>query len=338
VNKRHHGFRVAFLVNGICIIGFFPYFAALNVYHRMYIFTKILTNLYFWIFAKRLCIYNPDATKIVTPMILGVNHPNSFLDAFIVGAVMDHRVHFITRSGVFKNSFVRKLLRSVNMIPIYRMTDGKDQLANNDATFQEVRKVLQRGEHVLIFVEGFCKQQTTLQLPLKKGAPRMLLQAWADGLDVTFLPVWVRYNSFVDFPKSFDINFGKQFGKEVLNGGMESGAAMVAINKAAEIQLQGLSEITNVDNRIKIPKPLLFIPAMLGALTHILFYLPLERLAWKLRGEQYYDSILFCMMAFLYPFYLLSIALLLYCFVGSWWAIGSVAVLPLLAKSYVMWK
>ena len=107
----------------------------------MYIFTKFLTNLYFWIFAKRLSIFNHDATKIVTPMILGVNHPNSFLDAVIVGAVMDHRVHFITRSGVFKNPIVRKILRSVNMIPIYRMTDGKEQLANNDATFEEVRKV-----------------------------------------------------------------------------------------------------------------------------------------------------------------------------------------------------
>ena len=136
---------MAFFITGISFIEFFPYFATLNVYHRMYIFTKILTNLYFWIFAKRLSIYNPDATKILTPMILGVNHPNSFLDPFIVGAVMDHRVHFITRIGVFMNSFVRKLLGSVYMIPIYRITDGKYQLANNDATFQEVRKVLQRG-------------------------------------------------------------------------------------------------------------------------------------------------------------------------------------------------
>jgi 1-acyl-sn-glycerol-3-phosphate acyltransferase len=328
---------VAFLF-AAAVIGFFSYFATLNVKLRMYIFTKILTQFYFLIFTKRLSVYNASATKIVTPMVLGVNHPNSFLDAFIVGAVMDHRVHFITRSGVFKHPLVRKILRSVNMIPIFRMSDGKDQLANNDATFQEVRKVLQRGEHVLIFVEGFCKHQTTLQLPLKKGAPRMLMQAWADGLDVTFLPVWVRYNSFVEFPKSFDINFGEQFGKEVIAENMESGAASLAINKAAEVQLQALSEITNADNSIKIPKALLFIPAMLGVLTHILFYVPLERLAWKLRGAQYYDSILFCLMAFLYPFYLLTISLLLYCFVGGWWAIASVVLLPLVAKSYVLWK
>ena len=89
----------------------------------MYVFTKFLTNLYFWIFAKRFGVFNPAAKKITTPMILGVNHPNSFLDAIIVGAVMDHRVHFITRSGVFKNPIVRKILRSVNMIP-YLPHDG----------------------------------------------------------------------------------------------------------------------------------------------------------------------------------------------------------------------
>lgn len=304
----------------------------------MYVFTKFLTNLYFWIFTKRFGVFNPAATKITTPMILGVNHPNSFLDAVIIGAIMDHRVHFITRGGVFKHPIVRRILRSINMIPIYRMSDGKDQLANNDATFEEVRTILKRGEHVLIFVEGFCRHQTTLQLPLKKGAPRMLLQAWADGLDVTFLPVWVRYNSFVDFPKSFDVNFGKQFGKEVLREGMETGAAMMAINKATEVQLQHLSEKINADTRLKIPRPLLFIPAMSGVLTHFMFYVPLERLAWKLRGEQYYDSILFCLMAFLYPVYLLIVFFVVKAFAGTAIALASIAALPLLAKSYVMWK
>lgn len=304
----------------------------------MYLFFKYLVRFTLWVFVKRMGIYNREAAKISTPLIVGVNHPNSFLDAFLVGSNMDHRVHFITRSGVFKHPIVRKILRSVNMIPIYRKSDGKGQLANNDVSFEEVRKILQRGEHVLIFVEGFCKHQTTLQTPLKKGAPRMLLQAWTDGLDVTFLPVWLRYNSFVDFPKSIDINYGTPFGKEVVEGKTESGAAMVAINKSAEIQLQALSEKINPASGFSIPKPLLLLPAMLGVVTHIVFYFPLERLAWKLQGEQYYDSILFCLMAFMYPVYLLVIGLLAGSLLGGWWALAIVCAMPLLAKSYVLWK
>lgn len=303
----------------------------------MYIFFKYLVRFSLWVYAKRFGIYNREAANIATPLIVGVNHPNSFLDAFLVGSNMDHRVHFITRSGVFKHPLVRKILRSVNMIPIYRKSDGHGQLANNDASFEEVRKILKRGEHVLIFVEGFCKHQTTLQTPLKKGAPRMLLQAWEDGLDVTFLPVWVRYNSFVDFPKEVDINYGTPFGKEVLDNKMEAGAASVAINKRAEIELLHLSEKINTPP-FKIPKVLLFIPAMLGVAMHFIFYLPLERLAWKLQGEQYYDSILFSLLTFLYPFYLLILALIVGSFVGCWWALGIVFIMPLLAKSYVLWK
>ncbi|MBK8086851.1 MAG: 1-acyl-sn-glycerol-3-phosphate acyltransferase [Chitinophagaceae bacterium] len=106
--------------------------------------------------------------KVETPMVLGTNHPNSFLDAIIVGGLMSHRVHFITRSGVFKHPVARAILRSVNMIPVYRKSDGKGQLSNNDATFEEVRQILKRGEHVMIFVEGMCIHQTTLQTPLKK--------------------------------------------------------------------------------------------------------------------------------------------------------------------------
>jgi 1-acyl-sn-glycerol-3-phosphate acyltransferase len=299
----------------------------------MYIFFKYLVRFSLWIFVKRIGIYNRDAAKIVTPLIVGVNHPNSFLDAFLVGTNMNHRVHFITRSGVFKHPFVRWILRSVNMIPIYRKSDGKGQLGNNDASFEEVRKILQRGEHVLIFVEGFCKHQTTLQTPLKKGAPRMLLQAWEDGLDVTFLPVWLRYNSFVDFPKEIDINYGTPFGKEVLDGKTE----MVDINKKTEIELQNLSEKINTPG-FGIPKVLLFIPAMLGVLTHVLLYVPLERIAWKLQGEQYYDSMIFSFLAFLYPFYLLIIGLVVCSFLGGWWALGVVLAMPLLAKSYVLWK
>ena len=303
----------------------------------MYIFFKYLVRFSLWVYVKRLGIYNRKAAKIVTPLIVGVNHPNSFLDAFLVGSNMDHRVHFITRSGVFKHPLVRKILRSVNMIPIYRKSDGKGQLGNNDASFEEVRKILQRGEHVLIFVEGFCKHQTTLQTPLKKGAPRMLLQAWEDGLDVRFLPVWLRYNSFVDFPKEIDINYSSTFGREVLNGKMETGAAMVAINKKAETELQHLSEKINAPG-FRIPKVLLLLPAMLGVVTHIVFYLPLERLAWKLQAEQYYDSILFSLLAFLYPLYLLIVGLIVCSFVGGWWALGAVVIMPLLAKSYVLWK
>ena len=303
----------------------------------MYLFVKAITRFTLWLYSKRISIYNPQMLKVETPMVLGTNHPNSFLDAIIVGGLMSHRVHFITRSGVFKHPVARAILRSVNMIPVYRKSDGKGQLSNNDATFEEVRQILKRGEHVMIFVEGMCIHQTTLQTPLKKGAPRMLLQAWADGLDVKLLPVWLRYSSFDQFPKEIDVNFGDPFGKEILNGNTENGAAMLAINKQNELQLQQLSTVKH-KVPASVPKLLLFLPAMLAVLTHIIFYLPLQRIAWKFKFDQYYDSIHFVLLAFLYPFYLLTIGTIAWWFFGAWWSLAAVLLMPLLAKAYALWK
>jgi 1-acyl-sn-glycerol-3-phosphate acyltransferase len=303
----------------------------------MYLFVKNLTLFTVWLFCKRFSLYNREAREIKTPLIIGCNHPNSFLDAILVGAQMKQRVHFITRSDVFKKAWVRAILRSVNMIPIYRIRDGKDNLGKNDQTFEECRQILLRGEHVLIFVEGFCKYQTSLQLPLKKGAPRMFIQALEDGLNIQCLPVWLRYSSFFSFPKEVDIHFGTVFGKEVLNGIDETGARMNAINKETGDQLQILSEI-HQQPVPTINKAFLLLPALLAIATHFLFYLPVQQLAYKLKGEIHYDSILFCMIAFLYPVYLLSIAIVTGAFFGLWWALLIVVLLPLLARAYVLWK
>jgi 1-acyl-sn-glycerol-3-phosphate acyltransferase len=303
----------------------------------MYLFVKGLTNFLLWVYCKRFALYNPKVTKITTPMILGCNHPNSFLDAIIIGAKMKQRVHFMTRSDVFQKAWVRAILRSVNMIPVYRIRDGKENLGKNDASFEETRRILMRGEQVLIFVEGFCKYQTTLQLPLKKGGPRMLTQAWEDGVDAKMLPVWIRYSSFTQFPKEIDINFGTPFGKEILQGNEETGATLLAINKETEKQLQQLSTIDNRKPAV-LSKAILFLPAVIGMLLHIPLYVPLQKLAWKVKGEIHYDSILFCMLAFLYPLYIILVALLVCWLLGGWWALVTIVAMPLLAKTYTLWK
>jgi 1-acyl-sn-glycerol-3-phosphate acyltransferase len=303
----------------------------------MYLLVKFLTNFSLWVYCKRFSLFNAGVTKITTPMILGCNHPNSFLDAIVVGAKMKQRVHFMTRSDVFQKAWVRAILRSVNMIPVYRIRDGKENLGKNDASFEETRKILLRGEQVLIFVEGFCKYQTTLQLPLKKGGPRMLTQAWEDGVDAKMLPVWIRYNSFTKFPKEIDINFGTPFGKEILKGTEEAGATLLAINKETEKQLQQLSAIDKKNLGLNA-KMILWLPAMMGMLLHIPFYVPLQKLAWKVKGEIHYDSILFCLFAFLYPVYIAITALVVCWLHGGWWALVAAVAMPLLAKAYTQWK
>ncbi|CAN5622141.1 hypothetical protein BH10BAC2_BH10BAC2_12910 [soil metagenome] len=89
---------------------------------------------------------------------------------------MQQPVHFITRGDVFNKRWVRFVLSQLNMIPIFRIRDGKDKLSLNEQTFIRSVEILRNNGLLMIFVEGFCEHQTTL-LPLKKGAPAYCLVA-----------------------------------------------------------------------------------------------------------------------------------------------------------------
>jgi hypothetical protein len=188
----------------------------------------------------------------------------------------------------------------------------------------------------LIFVEGFCNHQTTLQTPLKKGAPRLLVQGWKDGVNVQLLPVWIRFNSFTAFPKEVGIHFGTAIGKDIAGSSNEEALLMQNINKETERQLQQLSQIQHTD--IKKQTAFLLLPAILGMLTHLPLFVPVKMLAQKFRGSIHYDSILFTVLALAYPFYLMLAAVLVFCTAGGWAALVTVLLLPLSARSYTLWK
>jgi 1-acyl-sn-glycerol-3-phosphate acyltransferase len=303
----------------------------------MYLLVKILTHFTIWLTCKRFTIFNKVVTEIETPLVLGCHHPNSFLDAILIGAQMKKRVHFLTRSDVFKNKWAIAVMRSVNMIPIYRIRDGKENLVNNDVTFNLCREIIKRGEHVLIFVEGFCQHQTTLQTPLKKGAPRLLIQGWKDGVEVQLQPVWIRFNSFKHFPKEVDISFGTAFGKEIINATDEEGLKMQSINKETERQLLQLSTVVSepIKNKFRL---LLAVPALLGFITHVSLFLPVHFFAKSIKETIHYDSVLFSAIALLYPIYLLLVGSIVLFTAGWQWALLVVLLLPLLVRSYTLWK
>ncbi|MFN5334603.1 MAG: 1-acyl-sn-glycerol-3-phosphate acyltransferase [Bacteroidota bacterium] len=303
----------------------------------LYWIVKIWVRFTLHLYCKRITWHDKTILSHNKPLLIGAHHPNSFMDAILVGAYMKLPVNFMTRSDVFKWSWVRFMLRKLHMIPVYRIRDGKEKLSLNDSSFKEGCNYLKNGDHVLIFVEGFCENQTTLQ-PLKKGAPRMLLQSWNDGVDVEMLPLWIRYHSFSDFGKSIDLMSGKTFGKQDMPADIGSGAAMQWVNQQAEQQLQLLSTIQSPPDRFR--RNLLLLPlAAIGFLLHFPFYFLFKYLVTYInRGSVHYDSLMYSLMALVYPFWLILL-----------WAIASLLLpyyaaltIPLLAvicaRAFVLWK
>lgn len=305
-----------------------------------YRFVKFWVSLSLHFFAKRIRIINSKHLSAEGPLLLAVNHPNSFFDAVVTGRFMHQPVYYMTRGDVFKKAWVRKILTSLKMIPIFRIRDGKHRLTENEETFNKSVEVLRNGEILLIFVEGLCEHQTELIQPLKKGAPRILQACWQQGIPVKVLPLWLEYSSYDQFGKTIDLRFGEMFGSEVVSD-INQTSCINEINAATTRQLLDLSNNVRFvrEKPAMLQRILLLLPAMLGAVLHAPLYLPVQKLVAKLtRGSVFYDSTMFAFLIVAYPIYLVIITVILLLLSHQWWALMVLVLFPLTAKAYLHWK
>ena len=303
----------------------------------LYYFLKYYVRFTLMLFCKRITIHNKKAFQLDGPILIGANHPNSFFDAILVGTFMRVPVHFMTRSDVFRFKAVRFILSRLQMIPVYRIRDGKDKLSLNEQSFREARKSLRKRHHVLIFVEGFCNYQTTLQ-PLKKGGARILDQSWEEQLPVKMLPLWIRYNSFHDFGKEIDLIPGISFGIDAMPNGIDAGNRLLEINRQTSAQLQQLSQTPSPKNKLTgstLLAPFAFLGFLLNAPFYYLFA-PATRKFF--RKTVHYDSVLFALLSICYPFWVMLGCWIFFLIGGEWCGIAAILLIPLSARAYVLWK
>ncbi len=302
---------------------------------------KIWVRLALPFFAKKIFITGREQLTLKGPLILAVNHPNSFLDAILLGAYMEQPVHYLARGDVFRIRWVRALLTRMNMLPVYRIRDGKDKLGLNDQTFERSREVLQKNGILLVFVEGFCEHQTTLQLPLKKGAPRVIDACWRQGIPVRILPVWLQYSSFTQYPKSIEIKLGNIIEKPSGSDVMEPAFVWQRINDLTVQELKRMeNEQANLQHHTSATKQLLlFIPAVFGAVLHAPLYLPVQAVVKHFtRNTVHFDSALFAVLLLLYPVYLIGLGIWLATATSTVWIVLPLLGMPLLARTYMEWR
>lgn len=163
------------------------------------------------VFFKRNKIKNAHYLRVKGPVIIAMNHPNSFLDPIaFTTMVYPPRVYYLARGDAFKKGIVSTLLESIGIIPIFRIQDGgKEGLKKNDETYERVNHLLNKNQKIIIFAEGLCIQERRLR-PLKKGVPRMVFGAMDafDLKDLIVLPVGVNYSDPSQFRGNLFYNIG----------------------------------------------------------------------------------------------------------------------------------
>lgn len=177
----------------------------------LYKLLKIIIRTALHIFCRRIYVHGRAQLAAGGPLLLAVNHPNSFLDAVIVAAYCRGPVYFLARGDAFHRPWARKMLTFLGCIPVYRLSEGRQYLHLNDQSFDQCLAVLRRKGTVLIFSEGVCENEWKLR-PLKKGTARLALRAWQDpqiGSSLKVLPVGINYDHFKAFGKYVFLNAGQ---------------------------------------------------------------------------------------------------------------------------------
>ena len=310
---------------------------------------KIPARVALLFYCRHLDINKKELLQYNGPLLIAANHPNSFLDAVLIATLFDKPVYSLARGDVFSNNFYSKILSSLKILPVYRISEGTENLEHNYSTFDECKTLFKNNAIILIFSEGSCKNELHLR-PLKKGTARLAISSWQDDIPLKVLPVGINYNSFRSFGKVIKLNFGKMISSEDVGSNDSHGKSISSFNDKLQIQLKQLViEIDSNDKTsikkefaFKIPlfkKIVLFIPSLLGWLLHAPFYYPIKKIAWQRNTHKdHFDSILIGFLFVAYPFYLLLIALVVYLMVGSWWWLSVFIVLPFFAWSCIQLK
>ena len=273
-------------------------------------------------------------------MLLAANHPNSFLDGIILTTLFDQPVHSLARGDAFKNKWINKFLRSIQLLPVYRTSEGVENLGHNYTTFAACQKTFEENGIVLIFSEGRCENEWHLR-PLKKGTARLATTAWQKNIPLKVFPVALNYSSFKKFGQEVHLFFGEEITANTMEMSASHGKQLLDFNFILQNQLQHLVYEIAPKDKVKLRHffpvkrnsafYLLLLPAMAGFLLHApLFYVCKLLTELRFKHSGHYDSVLTSLLLIGYPFYVLAAIIMAY-FIEPWLAFLALIIFPFTA-------
>jgi 1-acyl-sn-glycerol-3-phosphate acyltransferase len=315
----------------------------------LYPFVKILARMAIHFYCRDIAINKKELLQCNGPLLLAVNHPNSFLDAIILCTLFNKPVYSLARGDAFKNKLIAKILYTLKLLPVYRVSEGVQNLEDNYKTFNHCKALFKQNAIVLIFSEGLCINEWHLR-PLKKGTARLAISSWEDGIALKVLPVGINYSSFKKFGKNVKLFFGDFITPNNVNSINGHGKNIHAFNTNLLQQLQPFVFEINEKNkeelhkRFYIVQPLLkkvflFMPAVVGWLLHAPLYYFLKHVVIKNSPHPgYYDSITVSVLFLVYPPYIVLFTLIVFAFMHYPLSFLLLFIFPLTAWAYVQLK
>ena len=168
----------------------------------------IKSSLFFY--TKRISVHGKVYVPKKGAVLFMVNHPNGLLDPLVVAVNNPRILHFLVQAAIFKNPTIKKILGTLNLMPVYRIRDGIRKLDQNQAIFERCFSIFKRNGALMIFPEASHDRRRTIR-PLSKGFTRIVFGALEKypELKIQIVPVGVTYQNSSVFPSNVVLNYGQ---------------------------------------------------------------------------------------------------------------------------------
>jgi 1-acyl-sn-glycerol-3-phosphate acyltransferase len=300
-----------------------------------------------YFYCRKVTINKKEMLRMPGPLLIAANHPNSFLDAIVLASIFKSTIYSLARGDAFIGKMTNKIFAALNMLPVYRVSEGTENIENNYTTFDACQKLFEQNKIVLIFSEGRCINEWHLR-PLKKGTARLAINAWENNIPLKVLPLGINYSSFRFYGKNLILNFGTIISKKDMEGYLSNGRSIKEFNERLQSQLEKLVYEIDADDKVKLKKHfyvkrsllkkiILFFPAIAGFIVNAPLYSAIH-LIIKNRARDHYDSIMTGLLFFFFPLYVLALTLLIFFLTKNLCAFLLVALLPFTVWSYLQLK
>ena len=196
------------------------------------------------IFYRKIHFLNSHNIPATGPAILIANHPGSLMDAALLGLLLHRPIHFFARGDLFKSRLIHRILNALHMHPIHHHQYNRSSLSVNDDSFEIALNLLQRGELVLFFPEGFSHVEYFL-LPFKKGTFRLAFQAMEKNqhISLPIVPVGFHYSHPTQLFSTVWVKAGSPIETADFYGAYQANPAQ-AVRKLTDISFKSIQDLT----------------------------------------------------------------------------------------------
>lgn len=159
---------------------------------------------------KKITLNHKDRIPKDEAVLFLGNHQNALLDPLLIATHSGRFSYFLTRASVFNNAIISKLLKSLLMLPVYRIRDGWNTISKNNQIFKTSAQLLSKQNAIVIFPEGSHNLNRTVR-PLSKGFTRIIIETLETypETSIQLLPVGFNYQNAIKFGDSVSVNFGE---------------------------------------------------------------------------------------------------------------------------------